>query len=179
MPQLGDDYLAHSHRHGASCHSKASNLTTQSWIIFRGGRKKLTSTIVVCANESEHNSRLIVLMTLVGSILENRNSMVAYVRTLTRTTYCSPSTFSRNIENFKFLRLHKIAGLGRMHTHAMDRTNTTLVGSGCKDEDRGLSIFGGALKLKAAADLPRRDYRFFFTTFHDQEMYSWVHRLRQ
>ena len=51
------------------------------WVVGGG---KLTN-IVVYANESEHNPHQAPLLTRVGYMPENRNSVVAYVRTRTRT----------------------------------------------------------------------------------------------
>ena len=129
---------------------------------------KLTNTIVVCANESEHNPRQRPLRRWLGIMPENRSSLAAYVRTRTRTTY-SQSTPSRIPENCKFSGMPQPARLGRMHLHAMHRTNTTLVGSGCTDVLRGSTRFGGVADAEAAVNSPPRDARFSsFSSLHDQ-----------
>ncbi len=124
-------------------------------------------TNVVCANKSEHNPQPCVPKTLAKSMPENRSSLALYVRIRTRTTF-SPSTTSRSPENCQFSGLPQPARLGRVHIHAMHRTDSTLVGSGCPNVHRGSARFGGVADPEAAVEPPRRDARLLFPYLHDQ-----------
>ena len=56
-----------------------------------------------------------------------------------------------------------------MHTHAMHRTNTTLVGSEYTDVHRGSSRFGSVVDSDTAVEPPWRDARFIFSYLHQDQ----------
>ena len=86
---------------------------------------------------------------------ENRCFLAAYPR----TQYVPPWDSVPHPENCTFSGMPPTSLLGRMHLHAMHRTNTTLVGSGCKDVHKVGKVRSILYDATRAARAPAINYK--------------------